>query len=149
MKVKTKAFGDIEVSDKQKIFLKSGLFGFEDSHEFVLLDSEEDSPFYWLQSENDPEVAFVVIEPSLIIPDYDLKCDPNDLLDLGIKNDNDILKFAIVTIYENPKDITINLLGPIIINKTNKEAKQIINQNDSYSVKHPLLQTRGDNVNIR
>jgi flagellar assembly factor FliW len=143
MKVKSKAFGEIEISEKQKIYFKNGLLGFEDMHEFVLLDTEEGSPFYWLQSEKMTEVAFVLINPNVVIPDYELKYSKEDLTDLGTENETELLRFSIVTIYEKAQDITVNLLGPIVINKTTKIAKQIINQNDQYSVKHPLLQERG------
>ncbi len=142
MKVKTKGFGEIEVSEKQRIFFKNGILGFEDIHDFLLLDTEDGSPFYWLQAEKISEIAFVIIDPRIIVPDYKIEVDSNELEELEIKKDEDILQFSIVTIYENLQDITINLLGPVIINKTNHYAKQLINQNEEYSVKHPLLQKK-------
>jgi len=139
MRLKTKAFGEIEISEKQRLHFKQGIFGFEDVHEFVLLDSPDNSPFYWLQAEKQPETAFVLIDPKIKFTDYKLKLDAKDREELNLNSDNDIIIFVIVTIYENPMDITINLLGPIIINKVTHEAKQVINQNDNYSVKHPLF----------
>lgn len=139
MKILTKAFGEIEILEKQKIFFKEGIFGFEDIHEYVLLDTQENSPFYWLQSEKIPEIAFVIINPSTVESDYKCDIDPKYLKELEISNDEEILIFSIVTIQEDPKDITVNLLGPIIINKKTHKAKQIINQNDKYTVKHPIV----------
>lgn len=143
MKVKTKAFGEIEVSEKQRIIFKDGIFGFEDIHNFVLLDTEEGSPFYWLQSEEVKEIAFLIIEPKMIIPDYKLDVDKNELAQIDIKTEEDILLFSIVTIYENPQNITVNLLGPLVINKTKHVGKQIISLNDTYSVRHPLFNGKG------
>jgi flagellar assembly factor FliW len=140
MKIMTKAFGEIEILEKQKIFFKEGIFGFEDIHDYVLLDAaQEKSPFYWLQSEKIPEIAFVVINPTAIEPDYKCNIDPKDLKELEINVIDETLIFSIVTIHENPKDITVNLLGPIVINKKTHTAKQIINQNEKYTVKHPIV----------
>ncbi|MBN2546692.1 MAG: flagellar assembly protein FliW [Spirochaetes bacterium] len=139
MKVKTKAFGEIEVSEKQKIHFKNGIFGFEDVYDFVLLDTPDNSPFYWLQAEKNINTAFVLINPYQVYPDFKLNLEPIDKEDLNIVDDMEIIVFSIVTIYENPVDITINLLGPIVINKTNHEAKQIINQIENYTTKHPLF----------
>ena len=144
MKIKTKAFDEIEISDKQKIFFENGILGFEDIHDYVLLDTPEDTnPFYWLQAEKIPEIAFVIIDPRIIMSDYQLDVDPEDFKDLMIEKETEILMFSIVTIYDNPEDMTLNLLGPIIINKSNHYAKQVINQKDEYSIKHPLMQKRG------
>ena len=144
MKLKTKAFGEIEVNEKQKVFFKNGILGFEDIHNFYLLDTDEESPFYWLQAKEMPEIAFVIIDPRFVVTDYKLDVNPKELEELEIKNDEEMLIFSIVTIYEKPEDITINLLGPIIINKKNHSGKQVINQNENYEIKHPLLQKGGD-----
>jgi flagellar assembly factor FliW len=141
MLLKTKAFGEIEVSELQRITFEKGLFGFEDINTYFLLDSEKDSPFFWLQAENVPEIAFVLIDPLFAKNDYVLDVDPKDVEELGINDDKDTLVFSIVTIYDKPEDITVNLLGPILINKKTRKALQIINQRD-YSVKHPLFEKK-------
>jgi flagellar assembly factor FliW len=143
MKIMTKAFGEIEVSEKQRLVFSEGIFGFEDIHEYILIDSNEGSPFFWLQAEKIAEIAFVVIEPTLIVTDYDLKADEKDLSDLEISNKEDMLLLSIVTINEDPNDITVNLLGPLVINKKNHRAKQIISTTDEYSVRFPLFTGKG------
>ncbi len=147
MKIKTKPFGEIEVSEKQKVFFKNGILGFEEIHNFFLLDTEEGSPFYWFQALEEPEIAFVIIDPRYIEPDYKLDVDKKELEEIGINNDEDLLIFSIVTIYDKPEDITVNLLGPLIINKTNLTGKQTINQNEKYLIKHPLLKKGGTDAN--
>ena len=144
MKIKTKAFGEIEASEKQRIHFNNGILGFEDMHNFILLDAEKGSPFYWLQSEKIPEIAFVIIDPRIIVEDYKIDTADKQLEELNIKNEDDILLFSIVTIYEKPEDITLNLLGPIVINKVKRIGKQIINQNEDYLIKYPLFQKRGN-----
>src|SRR4030043_2331569 len=102
MKIMTKAFGEIDIVEKQKISFKDGIFGFEDIHDYVLLDSKEGSPFYWLQAEKVPEIAFVIINPSTVDADYKCRIAENDLKELEISGNNDLLLFSIVTIHENP-----------------------------------------------
>lgn len=147
MKIKTKPFGEIEVSEKQKVFFKNGILGFEEIHNFFLLDTEEGSPFYWFQALEEPEIAFVIIDPRFIEPDYKLDIDKKELEEIEITKEEDLLIFTIVTIYDKPEDITVNLLGPLIINKINLIGKQAINQNDTYLIKHPLLKKGGTDVN--
>ena len=139
MKIKTKAFGEIEVSEKQKIHFVKGILGFEDINYYYLLNNDDTSPFYWLQAENIPEIAFVIIDPIYVVSDYKLDIPSKELEDIEIKSKEEILLFSIVTIYEKAEDITVNLLGPIVINKLNKKGKQVINQDDSYKIKHPLI----------
>lgn len=139
MKIVTKAFGEIEISEKQKITIKEGLLGFEDIRDFVLLDFDEGSPFYWLQAEKIPEIAFLIVDPKQVVDDYELIVDDKDLEKLEINSESDILTFAIVTLNDNPAKTTVNLLGPIVINKITHQARQLISLSDKYSVRHPLL----------
>lgn len=138
VKIQTKAFGEIEVSDKQKISFPDGILGFEFIKDYYLLDME-DSPFYWLQSIEEQDIAFVVIQPDLFIPDYKLKVNNAELESIDIKDKEDILIFTIVTIPENPSEMTANLQGPIIINKKNNLARQAISLDDNHRVKHALM----------
>ncbi len=142
MKINTKAFGEIEISEKQKITFKTGLYGFEDILEFAMLDTEQGSPFFWLQSLEYKEIAFIIIDPLMVDQEYVLDVNPEDIKELEVKNDGDTLVFVIVTVFDKPEDITVNLLGPLLINKNTHIAKQVINQKD-YSVKHPLITKKG------
>ncbi|MBR3731216.1 MAG: flagellar assembly protein FliW [Spirochaetales bacterium] len=140
MTVNTKAFGPTEVSEQQRLTCDDGLLGFNDIHSFYLIDyPDPNTPFYLLQSDEHTEIAFVLIDPTLIMPDYQLSVSDKDLRQIGVENPSDVLYFSIVTIYDNPQDSTVNLLGPIMINKKNHKAKQMISQNDDYSVRYPLF----------
>lgn len=144
MKIKTKIFGEVEVSEKQRIFFEKGIFGFEDLHTFFLLDiPDSNGPFYWLQSDESLDIGFVVLTPETIMPDYKLQVEKSDLEKIDVQSESDILVFCIVTLYEDPAKNTVNLLGPIIINKRNLKAIQTISLNENYSVRHPLIK-RGE-----
>ncbi len=138
MKILTRVLGEIEVSEKQKIFIEEGLFGLEDVQEYVLLNSSEDSPFYWLQAVEIPEIAFLLVDPTLVMEDYKLSVVEGDLESIGLKDDGDYLLFSIVNLNNDPAKTTANLLGPLVINKENHKAKQVISTNEKYSVRQPL-----------
>jgi flagellar assembly factor FliW len=139
MKIKTKPYGEVEVDEQQRIRFSEGIIGFEGIQNYFLLDSRE-GPFYWLQSEEYPELAFLVIDPRIFRKDYELEVKKSDLDALDLKSKDDLLDFAIVTVPEDHSKISANLMGPILINKRTKTARQVISNNDSYGVKHYILE---------
>ncbi len=139
MKIKTKPYGEIEVSEKQRIYFPEGIIGFEEIQYYYLIDSRE-GPFYWLQAEDNPDLAFLLVNPRIFMNDYSLMVSEKELESIGIKNKEDILDFAIVTVPKDPSKISANLMGPIIINKRTRVAKQVISENDNYGVKHYILE---------
>ena len=137
MKVETKAFGLIEVDDRQKINIPEGLYGFEDYIEYVLLDAEQ-QPYYWLQSVKDRDIAFILINPFLFRPDYELNIPNEDLEDIGLKTPEKALIFAIVTIPPDGSAMTANLQGPLVINRDNMTGKQWILSDVRWKTRHDI-----------
>ena len=139
MTVKTKPFGVIDVDERQRLEFPQGILGFENHHSFVLLDATQ-PPFYWLQSLDEPEIAFVLINPLIFKPDYNADVNPLDLEEIGITDPEDQLTLAIVTIPETQELMTANLQGPIIINKREKTGRQSISRNPRWLVRHFILE---------
>ena len=142
MRVNTKAYGTVHLDERQKVTLPLGLYGFEGLREYVLMDARE-RPFYWLQSLDVREAAFVLIDPLIIRPDYIANVDPVDLEALGLTDSRDsrLLQFSIVTIPDdNRQGMTANLQGPLIINTENREARQCISRDDRWGVRHNILE---------
>jgi len=139
MKIKTKPYGEIEVSEKQKIHFPDGLFGFEETRDYFLLDSRE-GPFYWLQAAEHPELAFILIDPRIFKGDYQLSLREEDYKSIGARDEKEVIDFAIVTVPEDVQKISANLMGPIIINRRTRKARQAISENDEYSVKHYIME---------
>jgi len=137
MKVDTKAFGLIDVDERQKIKIPEGLYGFEDNVEYVLIDAEQ-QPFYWLQSVNDKDIAFVLINPFLFRPDYELNIPNEDLDDIGLKTPEKALIFSIVTIPPDGSAMTANLQGPLVINRDNMTGKQWILSDVRWKTRHDI-----------
>ena len=138
MLVKTKPFGEIEVDERQKVSFPSGIFGFENLRNYVLLDAAQ-PPFYWLQSVDEREISFVLIDPTFFRPDYVLEAPDEDLEEIGAKDTSDLLIFAIVTIPHDQERMSANLQGPIVIHRKNKTAKQTISLNSKWKVRHYIL----------
>ncbi len=138
MKVNTKAFGPLDVDERQKIFFPYGILGFEPLREYVLLDAAQ-PPFYWLQSMDRVEVAFPLIDPRVFRPDYSLRVDSAELAEIGISSPEEALDFAIVTIPDDPAEMTANLQGPIVINKTTRVGRQSISVDPRWKVRHPII----------
>jgi flagellar assembly factor FliW len=139
MRVNTKAYGQIDVDERQKIYFPSGILGFENLKYYVLLDSKQ-QPFYWLQSMDVVEIAFVLIDPLVFRPDYRLDVLKEELEEISIEKKEDILCFAIVTIPENLSSMTANLQGPVIINRTTRVGRQSINTDPKWKVRHPIME---------
>jgi flagellar assembly factor FliW len=137
VKVATKAFGPMEVDERQKVHFDNGLFGFENLHEYVILDAER-QPFYWLQSIDVEKVAFILINPFLFRPDYELNIDDEQLKEIGISDPAKALIFAICTIPANGP-MTANLQGPIVVNRENMKASQVILTDTRWMTKHDVL----------
>jgi len=139
MQVNTKPYGTIEVDERQKIHFPFGILGFEQLKWYVLLDASQ-APFYWLQSLDDPEVAFVLIDPLVFRRDYILEVSEEELQEIEIEDKEDMLVFAIVTIPENQELMSANLQGPVVINRKAKTGRQAITLNPNWKVKHFILE---------
>jgi flagellar assembly factor FliW len=138
MKVTTKPYGEVEIEDRQRISFPRGLFGFEALRDFALLDAAQ-QPFYWLQSLERVDVAFVLIDPRFFRPDYTPDVDPAELEEIGIAGPESMLVFSIVTISQATARMTANLQGPLILNPTTRVARQSISLNSRWGVRHAIL----------
>ena len=141
MQIETKAYGSQEINERQVITLQKGLFGFDGYNNFALLDSEQ-PPFYWFQSLEDKDIAFVLLSPFIFRPDYAPGIPGADMesLELESEKDENLLIFVIVTIPDEQSRMTANLQGPIIVNRKTRQGRQIISGNDRWQVKHLIME---------
>ena len=140
MEITTVRFGTIPVQEDKVIVFPKGIFGFTGNKRYVLFPHGEGSPFYWLQSAEDGALAFVVMNPRQVKKDYTLNVDDSLLEELQAQDISELEVLCIVTIPPNhPERMTINLLGPLIINVRKRCAAQIIASEEKYSHRHPIL----------
>ncbi|MFH1146315.1 MAG: flagellar assembly protein FliW [Pseudomonadota bacterium] len=139
----TTRFGEVEVPETNVIHMPHGILGFPAAKDYVLLPHKENSPFLWYQSVSDPTLAFVLVNPFMFKPDYDVPIGPDLVESLHAESIGEITVLAIVTIPRNrPQDMTANLLGPIVINPAKRLARQIVLDPDKYSTKAPILSNK-------
>lgn len=118
--------------------LPLGLLGFEQIKKYALLADPAEQPFAWLRVADDRTLAFVVADPFLVLPDYRPDIPPADVEFLGLKSPADALLLGIVTIH-GQNHATMNLKGPVVINRHSHVGKQVIIANaNEYSVEHLL-----------
>lgn len=135
--IATKALGEIALQEQQVVHFPLGLLGFEQLHRYALLDSSQ-PPFFWLQSVDARDTAFVVINPYLVQSDYQLDIDNTDLAVIGDPAAEDLLVFAILTIAGSGGAATCNLQGPIVVNRTERLGHQAISLDPRWHTKHRL-----------
>jgi flagellar assembly factor FliW len=129
-----------ETESRNQITLPQGLFGFPEIRSMDLVYDKEELPFMWLREEMKDGLAFIVLEPGGIIPNYSVEIADSDVGVLGITGPEDTLILNIVTLPPDQSGkIFLNLVGPIIVNRATLVAKQcIINNHEEFSARHAL-----------
>ena len=143
MIIKNDFLGEIEYSQDDVVTFIEGIFGFENYTEYVYISNPDPSfPFEWLQCVQNPEVSFIVTNPFLFVSNYDFDLPDLIVEKLDISNIGDVAILSMVVIPDDPKDTTINLKSPVIVNKNNRHAKQLILDED-YALKHKIFEKDG------
>ena len=140
MVIKTKLFGEIEVNEDKLIRFETGIVGFPELKDFLLIhDSENDkSNISWMQSVQEPAFAMPVINPLFIVDTYNPEIEDELLTPLGNLDQNDMLVLVTITVPKDIKQMTINLRAPMVINGDNCRACQVIAEGEQYAVKYPI-----------
>jgi flagellar assembly factor FliW len=140
MKVKTTIHGrpeTIEVSAEQVYRFEPPLGGFAELRRYALI-AEEDSPVEWLQSLDDPDVAFAVLEPFLFLDEYGFELGQGDAEALGLESPDEAMVRCILTLREDPAEITANLVAPLVFSRRTHLARQLILEESGLPVRYPI-----------
>ncbi|MGG1664381.1 flagellar assembly protein FliW [Brevibacillus sp. NRS-1366] len=130
----------LDVQIKELIF-QDGVPGFPELQRFLLVQGEPGSPFFSLQSQEDEQVGFWVIEPFLFFPEYEFTLPDSVKAQLQIEEDTPMFICNVVSFREEGQ-ITVNLKAPIVLNEKNQLAKQVILNAEQYEIREPLMQIR-------
>ncbi|MEL1136143.1 flagellar assembly protein FliW [Desulfitobacterium sp. THU1] len=139
MKIDTTRFGTLEVSEKQIIHFPEGIPGFLNEKAFVHLPHEPESPFSFLQSTMEANLSFLLVNPFAFIQDYEFSLEEKVTEELGVSEENPPQVFVIATVRENIKDMSVNLLAPIVVNESKGIARQVILDKPEYAIRHRLF----------
>lgn len=138
--VQTSRFGSIEVDEHRMIHFPEGLLGFPKHKEFALLEDKPGSPFFWLQSLDDPGLAFVMTNPFFFKKDYLQGLSPEEKTLFVNEQGEEMVLFTLVSVPAgHPEKATTNLLGPLVIDTTKRTGKQLILPSTGYSHRYPLM----------
>jgi len=139
IEIETTRFGKLSVPEEQVITFDAGLIGFDGSTRFVLIHKPEHEPFHWLQSLDDGSLAFVMLEPELLEPEYRKDIRPDAVGDVWSDTPEDLVILAIATVPDKTEDTTVNLLGPIVINSRTRKAAQAILYSEKWHTRHAVF----------
>ncbi len=137
MIIETSRFGPTEVDENRFIRFEFGVLGFPEEKEYALIHTAEGSGFYWLQAVTRADLAFVVCDPRLFVPDYRVPIKTEELDQIGLESPDGAQIFVIV----NKVDELLigNFQGPLVVNVDSRAAKQLVLSDKRYSTRHPLM----------
>jgi flagellar assembly factor FliW len=137
--VKTGRFGELSVENDSRIFFPEGVLGFSENKWFSLIDPGDDTLILWLQSLDNPNLALPVLEPKIFKPDYSVRLSAAELRVLKLDNVNQSAVFSVLTIPEEITEMSANLKAPVVINLREQLGRQVVLQENEYSIKHPMF----------
>ena len=152
MKLDTRHFGEIDIDESKIVLFEEGLPGFRHLTKFALFHDETHAQntgaaeansagvFLWLQSLEDSDTAFVLLNTFMFMPDYAPKLEEGTLDSLGECDSEDLIIRNIAVVPEKLEDMTVNLCAPIVINSVTQKGKQALAVNKEYHVRHRIIQ---------
>lgn len=143
MKLEGTRFGEIKYTKADLVNLPDGMIGFGGLTKFVVVNTKEDSPFRWLQSVDEPPLAFLVAFPDQIVGDYTPEIPISTAKELSITEESPYLVFVTATIPKGkPMDAVANLAAPILINLETRIGKQVILEDEAYTMRYPIFASK-------
>ncbi len=137
MEIQTSRFGRMTVDDERVMTFARGLLGFPNHNQFALIQTGEENYFFWLQSTTDPNLAFVVTDPTIFFKDYEVPVREETSTELQLNDPNFLQTFVICN--KVGDWLTGNLLGPIVVNAENRLATQVVLTEKKWTTRQPLM----------
>ncbi len=130
-------FGEIEYDPDNTLLFPEGLVGFENLRKFIVMPNEKEGPLFWIQSVEDPQIAFILTDPTSFYYDYRVVPDGREREKLGIDESGDCLIVSVVSV-SSEREITLNLAAPILFAPETNRALQVILEGTNFSPQTPL-----------
>ncbi len=144
MKIATTRFGELDIAEGRIIRFEKGLLGFPKYQRYVLIESgdaarpNDPSTFWWLQSADLPDLAFVVTDPTLFVPTYRVPVHAEQMSGLGLESLDEAQVFVIVNKRGNL--LTGNLQGPLVVNVASRCGEQLVLSDRRFTTRVPLVE---------
>ena len=130
-------FGEVDYDPEKTLQFPKGLIGFESLRQFIVMPNIKDGPLFWIQSVEDPQIAFVLTDPTNFFLDYRVLPDQKEREILGMKDGDECFPLSVVTVHEGGK-VTLNLAAPILFVPNSNSAMQVILENSQWQTRTPL-----------
>ncbi|GIP40987.1 flagellar assembly factor FliW [Paenibacillus sp. J31TS4] len=140
MQIETVRFGQLEVTEDSIYTFPQGIPGFEELHQYVLLQAYEALPFVYMQAVEESHLTFLLTDPFRFYPDYEFTLSDEVKGELGIEEEGQVRVWCIVTVKDSWETATLNLQAPLVFNEQARLGKQVILHETSYGPKHHLIQ---------
>jgi flagellar assembly factor FliW len=148
MDIQSTRFGTLSVDDERIIDFPSGLLGFPEHRRFALIQTGEENYFFWLQSVDEPNLAFVVADPAIFFKGYEVPLRDETRQELRLGDEEGAERFLQVFVICNKVGewLTGNLLGPLVVNAANRLAQQVVLTEKKWTTRQPLLRLESEVV---
>jgi len=144
MNIKTRNYGDISPAEDDIIRFTEGMYGFEEYEKYVILKDIPEDDIMYLQSIDNENLSFVLIDPFVIINGYEPKINDDDLKELKVKDESELKFLLVAIITKETQNSVVNLRSPIALNPELKIAKQVILENLEYPLRYPMFNNEED-----
>lgn len=142
MILKTRLFGTIKILKEEIINFTAPIMGFDDCRKYILIERETSFPTFWLQSVDNPALAFPVVTPFSVDENYSIKLSTQDCEDIRLKEADEAVVLTLLVVPHDILSIRTNLRAPIVYNPQKKLAKQIILPEEKYSIHYYIMDNR-------
>ena len=140
MKLTGTRFGEIDYTENDIVHFSEGMIGFSQYQDYVVINTKEGSQFRWLQSISEPSLAFLLSTPTSFMDEYSPLISNQEASHLGLTSETEYLVLVTTTIPNGrPNDATANLAAPVIINLETRRAKQVILDDEAYTIRYPIF----------
>ncbi|HEX7095264.1 MAG TPA: flagellar assembly protein FliW, partial [Acidimicrobiales bacterium] len=146
MRIESEKLGELEIDESTVLEFPQGLLGFGDARRFALIDTHDTGVYFWLQSLDDPALAFLAAIPWPFFPDYEFDLPDADRDALGLQEpddpaevgDGNPMVLCLLTVDPSATQITANLLGPLVINTQTRIGRQVVLADYDFTTRAPL-----------
>jgi len=134
MQFETTRFGIIDVDEGEVITFTQPIIGFHDARRFVILPGPDEDAVKWLQSVDSGDLAFLMMDPRSVVPDYEVRIGGAELRELGVQDASGLDIYTLVVVPADPKEVRTNLRAPILVNPKDRLGKQTVLDRSDYPV---------------
>lgn len=142
MRLETTRFGVLDVEDDAILTFTQPIIGFQEFRRFIVIPGPDKTSVSWLQSTESGELAFILMDPRNVVPDYTVQLSPNEMTELAATEVSELDIYTIVVVPNDRTKIRTNLKAPILINTKHRLGKQTILERGNYPVQFYLSQAK-------